>query len=167
MAELIKRIGNKILRCADGKWKLDCCAPVPAPNSCPCETWPPESWPCGGLNQTYHVEFDYVLYGAYPCVTPIASCHISMDVTAVPSPFFPCEWGVNADSGTSCGTMIVNIIGGARCWLVQATSVTLMKPTGKADKSVGSTPIGTAYVPQPCAGSPFFGWAALENVVVT
>lgn len=25
------------------------------PSSCPCEPWPPEEWPCGGLNQTYLV----------------------------------------------------------------------------------------------------------------
>ena len=31
----------------------ECCCQPPAPCECPCETWPPESWPCGGLLEEY------------------------------------------------------------------------------------------------------------------
>ena len=30
----------------------------PAPTSCPCATWPPASWPCGGLNETYNLSYN-------------------------------------------------------------------------------------------------------------
>jgi hypothetical protein len=32
----------------------ECCCPAPC--ECPCETWPPESWPCGGLLEEYIFE---------------------------------------------------------------------------------------------------------------
>lgn len=44
----VLRIGGQVIRCPSCP-----CAPPPAPCACPCSTWPPESWPCAGLLESY------------------------------------------------------------------------------------------------------------------
>lgn len=52
--QLQKSSNGSLLMLANGSLMGECCCgEVPAPCSCPCESWPPESWPCGGLNETY------------------------------------------------------------------------------------------------------------------
>jgi hypothetical protein len=45
----------------------ECCCPPPAPCECPCETWPPSEWPCGGLLEEYYVVYDS---GWIPAINP-------------------------------------------------------------------------------------------------
>ena len=65
------------------------------PTCCPCPSYPPASWPCGGLNQSYSVSFDYILevwsYGSPACSTaPTTTCtgSTALTVTADSS----CHW---------------------------------------------------------------------------
>jgi len=46
---------NKLLFSPSGKLLFcdECPCPDPAPCTCPCGTWPPASWPCGGLVEVY------------------------------------------------------------------------------------------------------------------
>jgi hypothetical protein len=73
-----------------------CCPPPPAPCECPCETWPPESWPCGGLLEEYAVDI-FLRFTEYESETECTG-----------SPFAIFEWRVKGGPGvvsadTTCG----------------------------------------------------------------
>ena len=82
---------------ADGKIAVHedcCCGP---PTSCPCKHWPPASWPCSGLNQTYNVSYNLKAWKP-----PKTSCdgepdeveHYNRTPTALPESSNACRWSV-------------------------------------------------------------------------
>ena len=53
---------GRLIRDQDGKLVRSatspCCCFKPVPSACPCTgTWPPASWPCGGLLEQYAVDY--------------------------------------------------------------------------------------------------------------
>jgi len=140
---------------------LACCCGC----ECPCASWPPESWPCGGLNQTYAVTNGYAspvdaaaiilhqdMYGNPDCSGDVMAWQewrlsSSQTVTAGDT---PCGWaGTTAGNWearsntsptwTAIANIEISLYLDACVWKVVA-SVTMVKNTGQ-------TPVG-AYANQ-------------------
>lgn len=80
---------GKIIINAGGKAVV--CDHCPCGCACACSPWPPSSWPCGGLLETYSVSGEYDFGSGNP-----ADTFTGITVTAVSGT--PCAW---AGSGTS------------------------------------------------------------------
>ena len=76
----------------------DCCCKPPAPGSCPCESWPPESWPCGGMLE--QISANYVRTSTYfdnasECtgdINNIIGFRTNGNVVLTADPDIPCMW---------------------------------------------------------------------------
>lgn len=89
----------------------------PAPTSCPCTNWPPSSWPCGGLTESYTIKagswFHWDVYWESGCTgTNLSWQHIEVlaDVTVTADGIASCLWNnwgsanANTRVTTSYGT---------------------------------------------------------------
>ena len=79
---------GKILLCA-GNAKIQLATRC----ACPCETWPPASWPCGGLLEVYHCEWTLEYRSATDQLRERQEW--AADITADPTT--PCTWRGIAD----------------------------------------------------------------------
>ena len=125
-----------------------CCAPC----DCPCAgTWPPASWPCGGLVESYDVSFTWTGYDTYNCTGNDTSCSATITVSADSAG--SCVWA-GTDSSSYCSPFQVVLGLSQECeWSAELTSNKFALPT--VQKATGSTPVG-GYGSSECANSPFF-----------
>ena len=69
-----------------------CPEPEPAPTTCPCAgSWPPESWPCGGLLEEYSLTSFYVEYFLSGVATGDLF-RVTGPITLSANAAFPCQW---------------------------------------------------------------------------
>jgi hypothetical protein len=123
----------------------DCC---PAPCTCPCSSGGWGTWPCSGLNQTYHLEFDYT-YTSYPyssdCSgTPtVCSGHVCIPVCASAG---LCSWWHGDYTDSPCGILFGQIgfsLNTGSCkWQVQFNFFNFTG-TRIVSKTTGLTPVGS------------------------
>lgn len=78
-----------------GEFVPDCCVP----DTCPCAgTWPPTAWPCGGLLESYSVDWDRVqtYYENFDCGDPVDSIQVYRikggPVTVTADSILSCRW---------------------------------------------------------------------------
>ena len=93
--------GKVILHASGGPLLSDLCP------CCPCDTWPPASWPCGGLKQTYSIAGTRtVLTGSLTEDTRVINS--GQVITAVSgtrckwSGYVNCTWNRYRADGTNC-----------------------------------------------------------------
>jgi hypothetical protein len=91
-AYVINESGNRQL-VTEEQFRECCC---PAPCSCPCGgTWPPESWPCGGLLETYGMEFSKTISSPSNGDTEYKSdstITLTASSTSIYLPYTTCLW---------------------------------------------------------------------------
>ena len=109
-----------------------------APDTCPCDPWPPESWPCGGMNETYQLSYRLQRWLKTDCDGPpdvdqLNSCTLTADAST------PCQWVGD------CGVLYL-LLGNWRL------SIGVFSPA----KGVGGTPVG-AY-PDVICGDVYGVW---------
>ena len=114
----------------------DCCCEEPdAPTVCPCDPWPPESWPCGGLLETYAVSGTVeVLSGDDAGIWDVAG-------TVVASPENTCQWNdLTATQTRQSDSKVYEV--GLRLELGWTLSV-IGGVGGNGNKPTGLTPVGS------------------------
>ena len=93
-----KIIAKNGILCNSAEYPCEC----PSPDTCPCTFWPPGSWPCNGLLETYHVNLDVSVIPdtSYPFANPGFELRdISAEASAELSFFSKCEWRGGYDTG--------------------------------------------------------------------
>lgn len=65
----------------------------PVPSSCPCATWLPDSWPCGGLLEQYTASAN-VKHGCAPSA-PNSSYNVTLSPTVAPASQTQCQWSAS------------------------------------------------------------------------
>jgi len=127
-----------------------------APRSCPCGTWPPAEWPCGGLVEEYLVTgtieaHDTVLDCSSP---PDETINFSVIVTATVGPpsHASCNWE-GADAKISVNLWLDTVNGR---WVVAVTNIggTVYWGSEYAYKTTGLTPVDPAYDLTGCTAWP-------------
>lgn len=131
-----------------------CCG---APCSCPCTTsWPPASWPCGGLNQTYSITCTIQFWDNVPCSGPFV-CEETLTTVVSPGGS-SCSWQSSQQSTPVCDVLYIIFLNrtsscgglGSCCWrIIFDSGWKPGKPYGddiEAYKLFGSNPKGTYYV---------------------
>ena len=131
----------------------------PAPTSCPCTTWPPASWPCGGLNQTYNLSYNVKKWHR-----PKTSCDgepdevIHYNRTCTASPWSPCTWITEDDVWPAWTNIRLTDEG---TWIVSLCS----PPNGWEGYKGGNTPIGS-YTDTECKGEGLTANIMFTDIVV-
>ena len=85
----------------------------PPPSSCPCTSWLPSEWPCGGLVEQYSVDSEKISFG-----TAGGACNFGLraeNIIVTASPFRSCLWigtgtgEVSFDQGVTWESTSINI----------------------------------------------------------
>ena len=140
----------------------ECCCPQPpappAPDTCPCTDWQPESWPCGGLLEEYAVvSGEWRLYGwdggdcGLGTQTLLSHYRLLSPAVVTADPYNPCCWFGSASfeqyntiteewEASSLDTIWVTLDGLGN-WMVTLGGCT--PGTCDAAKATGLTPVGT------------------------
>ena len=142
--------GSTQIQLCEGSTKIQLCEEH-SPCTCPCGTWPPEAWPCGGLNETYaySVTFRYRHWTSVDCSgTPDVDCTRTVTGTITADPAHTCVWGPDFPDLTSCPAPDVTagvLVYLAGCdWRLDFDIMGYASPY--ALKSIGATLAGT-YTP--------------------
>ena len=124
-----------------------------APDSCPCVSWPPDSWPCGGLAEEYNVSnnlespHDSTMVVVYDtCAGGWFEWRVKADAGTVTAVATACRWeGDILEYRVNGGAWFDSPLGG-RCdvyllygkWIIRSLS-----GDGHGEKATGQTPAGT------------------------
>lgn len=114
MASLWTKDGSLVL-CSDGTTLAyqDTCPCTTCAQSCPCSTYPPASWPCGGLYQTYTLAYRQTLtaYANYSACSGTVICTTYHDYSYVVTANAQCSWyGSTTQPTKTC------VIQASNCW---------------------------------------------------
>lgn len=132
--------------------------------TCPCTTWPPESWPCGGLVEIYHITGTIEIYDNITCSgSPVQTINMDLDLPYVPET--SCRW-----SGDDPGYLYYpRLTGVTGAWNVEVSYLYLPYLSyGLANLSkFGVTPVGN-YGDSDCYPDNIFGGSGkVLNVQIT
>lgn len=175
MSLWVNNSGNLLIGVAGAL--LDCdycpCGPEPpAPNSCPCISWPPTSWPCERLNQTYWVTFHYrsVICSGPGCTSGCTVCEEDLDIIVTAYEGRQCTWYGGDPFSTCLPYSQIELYLDAGKWVlyVPGLAAALMV---YSEKTTGLTPVGIypdaeqgcLYIPP--FGQSFNSW--ISNIIVS